>query len=81
MDKIDAVRNVSGLSTVATGSAIGAEQTTTMQILSENAIAIGAICTMVTCAVFVITGVWGLVLKHRQTESYIEKQIAKRRDY
>lgn len=81
MDRIDAVRNMSGLSTVTTGSAITVGQNPTVQLLSENAIAIGAVCTMITCTVFVITGIWGLVLKHKQTDAYIECQIKKRGKY
>lgn len=75
--KVEAVRDATGMMAIGGGAAISVEKATTMQILSENAVAIGALCTMVTCLVFVVTGIWGLVLKHKSTESYIQKRIKK----
>lgn len=76
-NRVSAVRDATGMMTIGGGAAIGVEKATTMQILSENAVAIGALCTMITCFVFVVTGIWGLVLKHKSTEAYVQKRIKK----
>ena len=77
-DRVDAIRNITGLMTVGGGTAVGADRLGMMDTLSQNAIAIGALCTMITCTVFVITGIYGMYLKHKQTDRYIDREIEKR---
>lgn len=76
-NRVDIIRDTSGVMTIGGSAVIGAEKATTMQILSENAVAIGLLCTIITCVVFLITGALGVYFQYKSTETYIQKRIKK----
>lgn len=67
---VEAAKNITGKATLGSGVGLVASEALTeigiIDRIGEHAIAIGAICTMITCAVFVISNVVGIYFKWRE---------------
>lgn len=67
---VESAGNVSGK--VAAGSSLG---TLILNFFGSNAVAIGAICSVITLLLFAFFGFANLIIKKRATEAYYRAKI------
>ena len=75
-DRIDAIRNITTATTVGGTSVIAVDHISTMQFLSQNALAIGVLCTIATSIVAIAASCIGICIKIREHRKNMRGELS-----
>lgn len=75
-DRIDAIRNITTATTVGSTGVIAVDHISTMQFLSQNALAIGVLCTIATSVVAIAASAIGVVIKIREHRKKMRGELS-----